>query len=210
MGGLAVVGLESGELAVEMLGGVDEVVRSRGAEDPHLRHCPVGESFILEQARVREWIACIGVDREDRGLAGGEVVGVRAVDTVPVAIGGLDEHSLRTHLADDPADVATQFMGDGEFAIGVPEEANVMDAEDLAGRALLGSADSGDLRARNVVVGAARIAIGDDAVRDGDAGGCCCGDCSAGAEVNVVGVGRHDEDPLDLGIVQHVLPHGPG
>ena len=59
------------------------------------------------------------------------------------------------------------------------------------------------------MVRSASIAIGDDAVGDGDTGCGRCGDGSASAEVDVIGVGRHDENSFDVGIVKHVFPHKP-
>ena len=58
---------------------------------------------------------------------------MRTIDAVPVAVRGLDEHPLRAYLSDDSTDVTAQFMGDGEFTIGVAKEADVADAEDLTG-----------------------------------------------------------------------------
>ena len=144
---------------------------------------------------MREGIAGVGIDREDRTLPCGHVVGMRRRDPRPVALGRLDEHPLRAYLADHPADVPAQSLADLQLTVAIAEEAHVGDAEDLARRDLLRAPDAGNLRTRHVGVESARIAVGHDAVGDlGPLGdprrhGACR------AEIDVVRVGGDHEGP---------------
>ena len=99
--------------------------------------------------------------------------------------------------ADLPADVAAQLLGRLELAVGVAEVGHVVHPEHLAGCALLGLADAGDLAAGDGGVEAAGVAVGADAVGDLDAGLGEQRHRAAGAEVDVVRMGGHDEYPLD-------------
>ena len=56
-------------------------------------------------------------------------------------------------------------------------------------------------------LGAARVAVGDDAVDDLDAGVGPRRDRTRDAEVDVVGMGHHDEDPFDSVDEQFVHHH---
>ena len=102
-----------------------------------------------------------------------------------------------------PRDVAAQLVGRVELAVHVAEEAQVGDAERLGGRGLLGPADRRHLRARQVAVVAAGLAVGAQAVRHLDARVGPAGDGAARAEVDVVGVGGDDQDAFDVGVVEH-------
>jgi hypothetical protein len=90
---------------------------------------------------MREGVAGIGVDRLDRRIARGEMVGVRGLDALPVAFRGLDQHAIGPHLPDHAADVSAQFMGDRQLAVDVVEEPHIRDPEDRARGSLLGLPD---------------------------------------------------------------------
>jgi hypothetical protein len=110
---------------------------------------------------------------------------------------------MRAQLADDPADVAAQLDRRGQRAVAVAEEAHVAHPDLLGGLDLLGAPDGGDLGPVDSRVEAARVAVGAHAVDDLDARAGPGRDGAGGAEVDVVGVGRDDQRPLDLGVVQH-------
>ena len=101
------------ELALDVLGDVDDIGDGRVGRQPHLADGPRLVAF-LQQFRKREGVARIGVDGAERGFAGSQVVGVAGEDAIEGAVGRLAQHHLRPHLADDPADVAAQRpVGDG-------------------------------------------------------------------------------------------------
>jgi hypothetical protein len=109
-------------------------------------------------------------------------------------------------LPDDPADVASQLVGDVQRAVGVAEEPDVVDA-DLGSRgALLGLADGRDAIPRYGWVEATCVTVGDDAVGDDAPGRGPVGDRAGGAEVDVVGMGGDDEGAFDL-VRIHVPDH---
>ena len=72
-----------------------------------------------------ERVAGIGIDRAHGGLTGGEVVRMAGEDEVPTALGRRGQHPLGFHLADDPADVASQFDRRLQPAVGVAEEMQI-------------------------------------------------------------------------------------
>ena len=131
------------------------------------------------------------------------MVGVARADAGPVPLGALGEDDVRLDPADLAADVAAQLLADLELAVRVAEVGDVVDAEHLAGGPLLRLADAGDLTARHVAIEAAGVAVRTDAVEDLHA---CLGegrDGSPGSEVDIIGVGGHDEYSLDGVQIQH-------
>ncbi len=173
------------------------IVTSGGAgrpHDPEFGHRPGLETLHVEQLGMGERVAGVGVDGTDRGLAGGQVVGVAGVDEVPIAFGRLGEHALGPYLADDPADVAPQFLGGLDPPVGVPEEVHVAHADHGGGGALLVLAQRGHLHPRHGPVRSAGLTVGDDAVGDLQPGRGERGHGARRTEVDVVGVGGDDED----------------
>jgi hypothetical protein len=67
----------------------------------------VGLVALLEQLGVRPRVAGVGIHGARRGFADREVIGVTEVHAIPVAVAGLAHHQVGTHVADDPADVAS-------------------------------------------------------------------------------------------------------
>ena len=144
-----------------------------------------------------------GYTAESVGVTAGEMVGMARVDALVVAIGRLTQHPLRAHAPDLAGDVAPQVERRLEPAVGVTEEREVGDADDLRRRGLLDAAELGELGRADAGVAAARFAVGGDAVGHLDPGVGPPGDAPGGAEVDVVGVRDDHQDPLDL-VVVHV------
>ena len=118
-------------------------------------------------------------------------------DAHVVALGRLDEDALRAHPPDDAGDVAAELEAHRQPAVGVGQPVDVVDADLGGGGGLLGATDSSHLGPRDALVEAAGIAIGDDAVRHGDALGGPGRHRTGGAEVDVVGMGGDHEDAID-------------
>jgi transposase len=97
-----------------------------------------------------------------------------------------------------PGDVAAQLQGHRQPAVRVAEERDVADPEHAGRLALLLLADAADLRARDLRVEPAGVAVGDDAVADLDPGRRPGGHAAAAAEVDVVRMRDHDEHPLHV------------
>ena len=92
--------------------------------------------------RVR--VARIGIDRRQRGLARGPVVGMRRHPT-PDDLRGLHHHPLRPYLPDDPTDVTAQLQARSQRSVPVTQEAHVEDPDLGRGRLLLRAADARDV-----------------------------------------------------------------
>ena len=197
VGHLALVAHEGGHLALHGRGRLhgDAGLRpaTAGAHDPQLRDAPGLEPFV-EQLGVRERVAGVGVHRAHGRLAGGQVVGMAGEDGVPVALGRLGQHALGPDLADDPADVAAQLEGGLHHAVGMTEEVHVAHADHGGRGPLLVLAQRCHVGPRHRTVGSTGVAVRDDAVGDLDPGRREGGDRAGRPEVDVVGMGGHDED----------------
>ncbi len=155
---------------------------------------------------VRPAVARVGIYGVERGNPGREMIGMARVDAVERALGRLADDPLRAHLANDPRQIATQCERGFDRAVGVREEAHVLDADDLRGRDLLVAAQRSHLRAWDAELRAAGVAIGHDAVGDLDAAVGPHRDRARDAEVDIIGM-RHDhEDAFDS--VEHKRFHG--
>ena len=77
MRGLGVVGNECIKFVLNELGDVFVVVHFGCAHYPDFSNTPCLKAFVVEQARVGKGVSGIGVDRENCGFTGGEVVRVR-------------------------------------------------------------------------------------------------------------------------------------
>ncbi len=115
-----------------------------------------------------------------------------------------------------PRDVAPKVERRLEPAVGIAEEVQLGDADDLRRRRLLGTPRLGHHVTRDVTVEPTRIPIGHDAVHDLDAGVGPRRDAAGAPEVDIVGVRGHDEDALDAfvdvglhGVVGHVRRYPP-
>ena len=95
-------------------------------------------------------------------------------------------------------------------AVGLGEEHEVVDADLLGRPGLLLAAQRRHLGPAHGVLEATGVAVGDDAVRDVDAPVGQAGDRARGTEVDIVGMGRDDQHPLDLGLVEHGARLPPG
>ncbi len=73
------------DLGVDVVGDVNEVVQVGTCHHPDLGRCMGFEALIAQKTGEGELVAGIGVDRRQRGLAGGEVIGVARIDPVEVA-----------------------------------------------------------------------------------------------------------------------------
>ena len=144
-----------------------------------------------------EGIARVGVDGADRRLTRGQMVRVAGVDEVPAPLGRRGEHPFGPDLADDPADVTPQLDGGVEPPVGVAQEPHIGHADLRRRGPLLALAQLGHVRSRHGAIGTAGVAVGDDAVRDSDPGFGKGGHRARRPEIDVVGVGRHDQDATD-------------
>ena len=156
---------------LEGIGHVDPQVRLLDAGEEHLAHLPRLEPLVAPQLGEVQMVARRRVDRRQRGLAGGEVVGMadeRVVVEAPLRVLGDDE--VRAEAADLAHDVAPQVERRGEVAIGVAEVHDLADAEDVGRGALLRDARGGQLLRRHVRILGALAAVGGDDVVDPDAG----------------------------------------
>ena len=97
---------QSCNLGAEDVSDVHDVIGRRPAHDPDIVDAPGIEALVGQQGRVGEGIAGVGINRKDRRLSGGEVVGVGCGDPRPIAFGRLDQHALWSHLTDHPTDVS--------------------------------------------------------------------------------------------------------
>ena len=86
------------------------------------------------------------------------------VDAVPVALRRLHQHAVGADLADHAGDVAAQIERRLDAAVGVAEEVQVVHADHRGGRGLLLAALRRHLDAGHAGLGAARVAVGHDAV----------------------------------------------
>ena len=86
------------------------------------------------------------------------------VDAVPVAIRRLHQHPVGAHHPDDAGDVAPEIERRLDAAVGVAEEVQVVHAHHGRGRGLLLAALGSHLDAGHAGLGAARVAVGHDAV----------------------------------------------
>src|SRR4051812_5903316 len=185
------------ELAVGHVRHVDGVVGARAGPQPDLRDGPRRQPLVLEQLREGEGVAGVGVDRPQRRLAHGHVVGVAGPDAIPPPLRRAGEDALRAHLPDHPADVPAQVEGQLQPAVGMAQESDVGHTDFRRGRPLLRPPQHRHLLARRLVE-AAGIAVGDDAVGDLGAGRRPRRHRPRAAEVDVVGVGEDAEGALDV------------
>ena len=101
---LALVAAQRTDLAVELLGDVNEVICLGSEHHPDFADRPIFE-FGTFGPGEGEWVACVRIDGAHRGFTSGDVVRVRAVRGVKAAHRVVCDDHLRTHLADDCADV---------------------------------------------------------------------------------------------------------
>ena len=149
------------------VGDVD-VVRRRGnaGRQPDLVDRVRFQTFV-GQLGMSPPVAGVRIHRVERRDPGREVVRVRGVDPVEVAFRRLHaDHPLRADGADHPGQIASQLERRFEPSVGVAEEADVVDADHGRGRPLLVAPQRAHLRSGDPELGAARVAVGDDAVRD--------------------------------------------
>lgn len=202
---LARVRAKRGDLSVERVCDVDDVIRRRGGHHPHLGNRPRLELLIEEQLRKGERVSGIGIDRAQRRLADRHVVGVRSLHPRPVAFGRMSDNTLRPYLPDHPADVPAQVKGQLHPSIGIAEEPDIADAELLGRRPLLFAPHRRDVLPRHLGIEAAGVAVGGDAIGHANARVGPAGDRCARCEVDIIRVGGDDQDPLHLVIIQHTL-----
>ncbi len=193
---------------------VDPQVRPLDAADQHLAHLPRLQPLV-EQLREVEAVARRRVDRGQRGLAGGQVIGMGDERVaVRAALRVLGDHQVRPEAADLAHDVAPQVEAGLQVAVRVAEVHDLADAQHVRGGALLGDAGGGQLLRRHRWVLGALAAIGGDHVVDARARGGQGGDGRRGAELGVVGVAEDDEralqrrDQLVAFQVGHRVAHG--
>ena len=137
---VGLVRLQRRDAGVERVGDVDGVRRLRRAGRPHLpdaapRLEPVGEL-------LGEDPAVAGVaDGVERGLAGGDVVGLVEVAAAPGVAEVVGDHDVGPVPADGRGDRPAQRHAVLQDAVGQAEEVDRVDADDPRGLDLLGLAD---------------------------------------------------------------------
>ncbi len=191
---LRFVAEQSLDLRFDMIGDVDEMVEFGTGHHPYLGDGMRLEALVAQQFREGELVASVGIDRRQRRFAGGEVIRVAGVDAIEVANGRLAEHDVGLHLADHAAQTLAQFEIGNDATVGVPEEVQFGDAEDLRCGGLFDPADLGHAGAGDRVVETAGITVGDEAVDDVVARGHQAGDGAGSTEVEVVGMGGNGKD----------------
>src|SRR5262245_35569926 len=132
-------------------------------------------------------------------------------DPVQVAHRVLGDDELRSDLADHPRDALPQLEVGLEPTVGLAQEDDVGDADLLGRPGLLLAAQRSHVDPADGAVEPAGVAVGHDAVGDGDAAVGQLGHGAGRAEVHIVGMGGDDQHPLDLGLVDHRarLPRAP-
>ena len=180
---LALVGLQRGQLAVDELGDVLDVVRLVGLQQQQRRGAMRGEAVLGEEVRIAG-----GDDRVAH-----EPTGVAVIGMEPVALPRVvTEHDVGPQLADDPGDLGDRRPIARQVAVDVPEEAHLAGAVtgQPAGRlALLVLAARHELRQVGRRVPRALGTVGAHEVVDDAAGRRPLGQRAAGAELDVVGMG---------------------
>ena len=175
---------------------VDPQVRPLDAAHQHLAHLP-GLQPLVQQLREVETVAGGRVDRRQRGLAGGQVIGM---GNERVAVGAtlrvLGDHQVRPKAADLPHDVASQLQAWLQVAVRIAEVHDLVDAQHVRRRALLGDTGGRQLLRRHRRVIGALAAIGGDDVVDACTGGGQGRDGRGGAELGVVRVAEDHERAL--------------
>ena len=202
VGELALMAVQRGELALDVVGDVDGAIGPRRAHHPDLGHRPRLQP-LGHQLWEGELVAGIGVDGTERGFSSGEVIGMAGVDPGQVSLRALGDDALGTHLTDDAGQVPTQVQRRLQPAVGVTEEDEVLDADLGSGGGLLATAHRADLAASDRRVEPAGVAVSDQAVRDDDAAVGPRRDGASGAEVDIVGVGTDDQRTFDRILVEH-------
>src|ERR1700677_1265177 len=186
--GLALMGAQGRDLTRERIGHIHVVIWRRAARDPDLADSPGGQGLLLTEFGERERIARVRVDGVQRGGAHRAVVGVARSGPGVIPLGTWAYDPIRADLPDHPGQILAQFQGGLDPAVRVAEEAHVLDADAFRRGDLLGLAQAGHLGAREVLVEAARVAVGHHAVDDLDPGVGPARHRSGGTEVNVVRV----------------------
>ena len=156
-----------------------------------------------------EGIARVRVDGTERRLTSGEVIGVAGIDAIEVAQRRWGYDSLGSDTADDAGEVAPQLQADHQAPVGVGEKGQVGDSDGGRRGGLLDPPRLTHLLAGHRLVEAPGVAVGDDAVGDFDAVLDPSRHRTGGAEIDVIGMGGDDQDPLDRLAVEGQLGHGP-
>ena len=190
------------DLAVELVGDVDHVLPFGPERNPDLVDRPVVQVDDRAPGEC-ERVAGVRIDGGHRRLAGRDVIRVRAVRRVQVPHRQLGDDHLRAHLSDDHADVVTKVQVGDHRAVHVPQEPQVGDPHLRGGLGLFPPPDACHLVTRDRVIEPSSLTVGDEAVHDLHTGIGEVGNGSRRAEVDVVGMGHHSEDPLDLVRLQH-------
>ncbi len=184
---LGLVALEGGELGLDPVGDVLDVVGLVGLEEEEGRGAPGLDVVFGEEVRVPG-----GDDAVAGEVAGGAVVGVDAVP--PPGVVGQDH--VGPDVADPPGDDTSPLQGDLQLAVDPAAEA------DLAGRAqgpgggpLLALAEGDEGIGVLGRVPRALRPVGEDQVVHHTPGGGPLGEGGAAVELDVVGVGGDGQGP---------------
>jgi hypothetical protein len=154
-------------------------------------------------------VARVRVDRRQRGLPGGQMIGVAAPEPLPVPLRAPGHHPLRADLPDHPHQVLMEPVPlVRELLLGDAKEPHLAHAQQRSGLLLLGPADPGNLGPGNLRVETTARTVGHDAVRHLDPGIGPPRDRPAEPELRIVRMGDNRQHPLDFLVRQdrHSLP----
>ncbi len=169
-----------------------------GAAIIHISFTAWGSRPFGQKLRMGKGVAGVRVGGTGGRFAGGQMIGMAGADALPIAVRGLAHQAVGPEHAHGPAHIPSQVERGRQAAVGVTEKGDIGHPELGAGGPLFLTPGTGHVRARNVPVRTAGIAIGDHAVGDLDPGFDPGRHRSSGPEVHVVGMGGHDQDALDV------------
>jgi hypothetical protein len=193
MCGLALMSPKRGQLAVEHIGDVHKVVRTRAAHQPHFADLPRLQPLLVQQLRMRERVPCIGKVRAQGCLAGGSMIRMVPMEATPAPLGTPGEHPGGLHLADQPRDVPAERIGRLDAAVWVAKKPHVRHAEHSGRGLLLGLADSWDGRSGDLGIEPTGIAIAQHTVGHSSSSIGPGGDRPTRPEIDIVRVSNDNQ-----------------
>ncbi len=186
---LTLVTKQGFDLAIKLIGDIDEMLGVGATHDPCLGHRMRLQTFLGKKWDVCEFVSRVGVDGAHRCLARSEMIRVAAVGPVEGANRTLRHDSVGLNDANDSADRFAKLKVGLDRTIGKAEEMQLVDSENLGGFCLFDSANLGHTIAADGVIGAARLPVGNEAVDDPMAGVGHVGGRASAPKVEIVGMG---------------------